>query len=321
MILLNKNCIVSFSYASDYFFKTPLSKSTVKLKKFSLSLPKVPPYNSVIIRAMKQLIFLHFCLAAFLYTEGGYAQGVFEKKDIAPSPTDSSYYSDALDSLDQAFAVPQKPYKSPYLEAQKAYLSEPIEAKTVDTAIWNKAKEGLDYSNDKLKKEKPTQTSFNPLWAVVFEFLKWFFIIGAVVLLAYLILRFVGEGNIFSSRKRRLADPSVQIDLDNVEENLETAELDPLIRQAILDKNFTLAVRLYYLAILKELHLKGDIAWKKDKTNRTYLGEMRENRFFEAFRTATSIFEKVWYGSQTIDERSFTVIQPDFQSLLKGVRV
>ena len=170
------------------------------------------------------------------------------------------------------------------------------------------------------QKTDKANTSVNPMWGVVFEFLKWFFIIGAVVLVAYLILRFVGEGNIFGTKKRRISDPSVKIDLEHIEENLDTAELDPLIRQAIADKNYTLAVRLYYLAILKELHIKGDIAWKKDKTNRTYLREMRENPFFEPFRNATSIFERVWYGSQSVDERNFTMIQPDFQNLLKSLR-
>jgi hypothetical protein len=264
-----------------------------------------------------------FLLSTVLYTEGVFAQGSFDKKDYQPIiPEDSLEISDLNDTSEYAPISPISPKKrsNPYEAAEKKYLAEPIETAKVSPSNWEKAKAGIDYSSDKLNKPKEDNTSFNANWMVVFELLKWFFIIGAVVLLAYLILRFVGEGNIFGTKKRRISDPSVEIDLTEIEENLDTADLDPLIRKAIADGNYTLAVRLYYLAILKELHLKGDIDWKKDKTNRIYLREMRENRFFEPFRNTTSVFERVWYGNQTIDENKFEVIQPDFQSLLKSLR-
>ncbi len=256
-----------------------------------------------------------------LYTEGGYAQGLFEKKDIQPSSPPDSLVFDDSDMLENVLTLPQERRESPYATAQHEYLSQPLESKSIDKNRWEQAKSGINYSNDKVEKQKKqTNTAFNPMWGVLFEFLKWFFIIGAIALLAYLIIRFVGEGNIFGPKKRRITDPSVQIDLEHIEENLEKAELDPLINQAIADKNYTLAIRLYYLAILKELHTKGDIAWKKDKTNRIYVREMREHRFSESFRSTTTVFERVWYGSQIIDENRFTLIQPDFQNLLKSLR-
>lgn len=269
---------------------------------------------------MKQLFFIFFMAFTLLYTEGGYAQGLFEKKDIEPTASDSFVYTET-DTLENGITLPQGRKESPYAAAQQEYLSQPMESKSIDKNRWEQAKSGINYNTDKVEKQKQeTHTGFNPMWGVLFEFLKWFFIICAIVLLAYLIIRFVGEGNIFGTKKRRIADPSVQIDLEHIEENLEIAELDPLINQAITDKNYTLAIRLYYLAILKELHIKGDIAWKKDKTNRIYVREMREHRFFEPFRTTTTVFERVWYGSQTIDEKRFALMQPDFQNLLKSLR-
>ncbi len=270
---------------------------------------------------MKQLFFILFMASTLLYTEGGYAQGLFEKKDIQPTASDSFVY-DETDTLENVLNLPKERSESPYATAQQAYLSQPLESKSIDKNRWEQAKSGINYSNDKVEKQQKqtNSSSFNPMWGVLFEFLKWFFIIGAITLLAYLITRFVGEGNILGTKKRRIADPSVEIDLEHIEENLEIAELDPLINQAIADKNYTLAIRLYYLAILKELHAKGDIAWKKDKTNRIYVREMREHRFSEPFRSTTTVFERVWYGSQTIDENRFTLIQPDFQNLLKSLR-
>ena len=270
---------------------------------------------------MKRLVSIFFCTYLLLHTEGGYAQDSYDKQHIQPNVTDSVFY-EATDSLINTITIPKKHRKSPFAAAQQEYLHQPLESKSFDKNHWEQAKSGIDYSTDKIEKRKKETSprGFNPIWGVLIVFLKWFFIIGSVVLLAYLILRFVGEGNIFGTKKRRITDPSVQIDLEHIEEHLETAELDPLINQAIADKNYTLAIRLYYLAILKELHLKGDIEWKKDKTNRMYVREMREHRFFEPFRSTTSTFERVWYGSQTIDERQFDIIQPNFQRLLKSIQ-
>jgi Domain of unknown function (DUF4129) len=296
-----------------------------------------------------KLFYILFFASTLFYTEGSLAQGVFDPKDIKPPVS----IADSLDENDDDVIerdenddfVPQRRRVSPYSEAQKQYLAQPLESKNIQKSNWERAKEGLDYSTDKMKKNKKKDKdkdeengygqggqrqsnreeegrsiALSSMWLGLFGILKWVLIIGAIVLLAYLILRFVGEGNIFGSRKRSISDPSVQIDLEHIEENLETAELDPLIRKAIADKNYTLAVRLYYLAILKELHLKGAIDWKKDKTNRTYVREMRESPFFEPFRNTTAVFERVWYGSQTIDERGFELVQPDFQSLLKRIQ-
>jgi hypothetical protein len=269
---------------------------------------------------MKKLIYILLFAYTLFYTEGAvYAQDFFDKKDIQPIMPDSTMY-DENDTIEDEERVPPKQRIKLYANAEKQYLSQPLETQKVGQKNWEQAKAGIDYSKDKFEKRKESNASFNPIWITLFEILKWLFIIGAIVLLAYLILRFVGEGNIFGTRKRRISDPSVQIDLEHIEENLDTAELDPLIKKAIGDKNYTLAVRLYYLAILKELHIKGDIAWKKDKTNRVYLREMREHTFFEPFRNTTTVFERVWYGSQTIDEQKFDLIQPDFQSLLKSLR-
>ncbi len=270
---------------------------------------------------MQRLVSIFFCTYLLLPTEGGYAQDFYDKQNIQPNVTDSIFY-EATDSLINTITIPKEHRKSPFAAAQQEYLQQPLESKNFDKNRWEQAKLGIDYSSDKIEKRKKETSprGFNPMWGVLIVFLKWFFIIGAIVLLAYLILRFVGEGNIFGTKKRRIIDPSVQIDLEHIEEHLETAELDPLIQKAISEKNYTLAIRLYYLAILKELHLKGDIEWKKDKTNRMYVREMREHRFFEPFRDTTSIFERVWYGSQTIGEKQFGIIQPNFQSLLKSIQ-
>ena len=123
---------------------------------------------------MKQHFYLLFCTFLLLHTEGGIAQGFFEKKDIQPSSPDSLFFVET-DSLEDAVIIPNKHRASPYTAAQQEYLSQPLESKSIDKNRWEQAKSGIDYSNDKVEKQKQTaNTGFNPMWGVLIVFLKWF---------------------------------------------------------------------------------------------------------------------------------------------------
>ena len=269
---------------------------------------------------MKYLAFLLFFT---FYTEGS----LLAQETTIPYPTE--YAADSLDTsednVETDAPVRKYPYVSPYAAAQEKYNEEPINRRDVDAEKWRKATDGIDYSADKVKERKQKQGNnsggdYLGLGMALIVFLKYFFIIGGILLIAFLIYRFVGEGNIFSDRSRKLGVNSEEIDLNNIEDNLETAELDPIIKKAIAAKNFPLATRLYYLAILKELTLAGAITWKKDKTNRIYVREMQPHRLMEQFRHVTSIFERVWYGDSVLEESGFESIQPSFQNLLNETR-
>jgi hypothetical protein len=269
---------------------------------------------------MKYIVFLLFLC---LYTEGSLSaqQPTILDKNFTP---DSTVLDNAMEEEDTA--TDNRPRVSPYAAAQAKYNQEAIDRRDIDAEKWRKATAGIDYSDDKVEEEKQRRRRSNggegtaALAGAFLLFLKWFFILGGIALVAFLIYRFVGEGNIFSG-SRKIGVDSEEIDLNNIEENLEIAELDPIIKKAIAAKNFPLAIRLYYLAILKELTLAGAIKWKKDKTNRIYVQEMQPHPLMATFRHVTTIFERVWYGDTALDEAGFEQIQPSFQNLLKETRV
>ena len=264
---------------------------------------------------MKYLAFLFFFT---FYTEGSLlAQDpIYTQEGVTIDSVNTSE-----DNVETDAPVRKYPYVSPYAAAQEKYNKEPINRRDVDAEKWRKATDGIDYSADKIKQRKQSNGGdYGGLAVALIVFLKYFFIIGGILLIAFLIYRFVGEGNIFNDRSRKLGVNSEEIDLNNIEDNLETAELDPIIKKAIAAKNFPLAIRLYYLAILKELTLAAAITWKKDKTNRIYVREMQPHRLMEQFRHVTSIFERVWYGDSVLDESGFESIQPSFQNLLNETR-
>lgn len=269
---------------------------------------------------------LIFSLFFLLNTEG-VAQDVVDSITTPPieKPLENTDGDDADDAeYEEALAKAEKAYQD---NLQK-YYDENLQQKDFDKDAWHKATNGLDYTieaeKEKEKEKKRTnksQSSTANISPAFIAFLKWFFIVGAIVLLGYLIYRFVDGGNVFGNNSRRINLPSAGIDLEELEENLEQSDdIEPLIRKAIEKKEYAIAVRLYYLAILKELSLKNVIEFKKDKTNRTYVREMRTHTLHEPFKNMTTMFERVWYGDTRLDEATFMGIQPAFRDLLNQAK-
>ena len=217
------------------------------------------------------------------------------------------------------------------------YLQSEFVEKEMSESTWSNAKSGLDYSNHKTNKKKkdaneavddgdysgaveedesalPAEGSF---WSGFFKFL---FIAMAVIILAFIIANMVGaEGwALAPSNKKIKPQTAIPISLANIEERIHESDLDRYIREALDKENYPMAVRLYYLAIIKELSLKKFIKWKKDKTNRDYIRELSTTDWHSNFRSVTAMFEKVWYGKKELGGMDFRAsVQPQFQNMLK----
>ena len=110
------------------------------------------------------------------------------------------------------------------------------------------------------------------------------------------------------------------INLEKIEENLHRADLESFILQALKQEEYALALRLYYLSILKELSQRKAIHWKREKTNRQYVWEMRQSPLSGAFEEVTRIFEQAWYGGRQMDKREYQALEPKFRMLAGKVK-
>jgi len=199
-----------------------------------------------------------------------------------------------------------------------------------DKTEWERVTKDIDYSSDtakerKKKDEKSTDQGGEAGGGGSSRFfeggnasgiMKFIIIVLAVVVVALLLRSLLG----LNKPKNKKINKKVEaIDLERIEENIHEANLDDFIRQALEQQQFALAIRLYYLAILKELSLKNAIHWKKDKTNKDYLREMRQTDLFGDFRELTAIFERVWYGESPIHAREFHQLEPRFRRMMQQI--
>ena len=108
---------------------------------------------------------------------------------------------------------------------------------------------------------------------------------------------------------------------ENKFENLTITktELELALEAAIKNKNYREAVRIYFIAVIKEMKDRSWIRWEKKKTNYHYINEITGRQQQPDFITATRAFEIVWYGNRSLAENEYNQIEPLFKKLLKSI--
>lgn len=199
-----------------------------------------------------------------------------------------------------------------------------IQRRDFQQSEWRRATQGIDYSDDVMKESKPKEqpqgdrpaydwSKFGGNAAPVLKVLS---IILLVIALAFLIRSLLG----LNQPRNRQVQPVLSVDeLAQLDENLHTADLDDFIQRALAEGDFTLAIRLYYLAILKELSLQHIIIWKKDKTNRDYLREMSRTKSAMEFSEITLLFERIRYGNVVLQQADYEQLEPKFKQFIRQI--
>jgi len=99
-------------------------------------------------------------------------------------------------------------------------------------------------------------------------------------------------------------------------EEVITAEsdFDRLVREAVQQRNFRLAVRYHYLQTLHLLAEKNYLQLAGDKTNYQYVHELADAVRQNEFASLTLNYEYAWYGEFAIDELLYLKIKSAFQA-------
>ena len=150
-----------------------------------------------------------------------------------------------------------------------------------------------------------------------FSFLKYIIEAAAVVLLIFIIIKLAGL-NISNIFNRDATE--IQVPYSESLENIHQITFDEEIEKALSQRNYRLAIRLLYLSTLKQLNDAHLIQWQLEKTNSTYLNELRDATQRQSFGILTRQFEYVWYGDFPVDGQSFQNINTlfhDFKMMLK----
>ncbi len=140
---------------------------------------------------------------------------------------------------------------------------------------------------------------FNSIFGIIF----WIVAIG---LFGYLVYRLFLSNSSFFARNRKNVSADIQVTTE------DTNDPDAMIRNAIRNGNYRLAVRYLYLQALQRLSERKFIEINANKTNYEYVNEVRKHKFANEFASLTLQYEYVWYGEYPVDGRLFEQIQEGF---------
>jgi hypothetical protein len=147
----------------------------------------------------------------------------------------------------------------------------------------------------------PLAPSYNGFWRWVI-----YGLLAAAVVFVVLKLLEVDLTRAFGRAPRRAA-----LAYETLGENIHELDFPAQLRAAEEAGNFRLAVRLGYLALLKQLSDRALIEWQPDKTNQAYLRELASQRpaLRPAFAEATRQFEYVWYGELALTPALYAAVR------------
>lgn len=162
------------------------------------------------------------------------------------------------------------------------------------------------------EKQQEPESSAGNSWlsslfaSVVFQAILWIFAISFVLFILYRL--FLAEG---AFRKKTTSSnvvaPAAEEEVIDSESDFEL-----LIKQAVQQGNFRLAIRYQYLQTLHKLADKQLVQMAADKTNYQYVREISNQNYQNDFAALTLNYEYVWYGEFAIDEITYRRLENGF---------
>ena len=175
-----------------------------------------------------------------------------------------------------------------------------------------------DYEDFNTKKPKINEDNNASNILVNLGYFSWLFYIVlfiAVVGLIYILLKEGGSGWFFLKGQTKI-DTSVDI----TSANIETTDIHALITQAETNQDYRLAIRYYYLLVLKTLSLKNHIKFEDDKTNADYLNATKSKPFSGAFQYTSYVYNYIWYGEFPLNNQQYILAKDTFVTLINQIK-
>lgn len=210
----------------------------------------------------------------------------------------------------------------------------PLEIKKITNEDLQTFKDNPDFNYEVIESNPSWWDNFLTwLWNLLLHFFQWLFGVEKAAgflaeffswipyiflgLLLFLLIKFflnVNARSLLYSKKNQSS-----VTLSEEEHIIKNEDIQQLIQEAIQQKDYRLAIRYYYLHILKMLSDGEFIEWQLQKTNADYISEIEEPELKQPFGHITWLYDYIWYGEFDIDEVKYTRLEPTFTSFKKRI--
>ncbi|MEO0898521.1 MAG: DUF4129 domain-containing protein [Bacteroidota bacterium] len=139
-------------------------------------------------------------------------------------------------------------------------------------------------------------------------------IIVALIMIAALLIReYSGQ----SRRNKELSNKGLQLEFDPRILDINKESFDQRIIDAEQAKDYRLAIRWRFLALLKKLNEGKRIIWQINKTNRDYYREIKNELEKDQFDDLALVYDYAWYGDFLVNESQYNKVKESFGRLMK----
>ena len=147
--------------------------------------------------------------------------------------------------------------------------------------------------------------------------LKIFYVVIFLLVVYFIVKAIINkEGNWVFGKS---SDKSI-IPVTDIENNIYETDFKTLIATAENENNHRLAIRYYYLWLLKTLSEAEIIDYDVEKTNSDYYFEIKQEDTKEEFSYTSYLYNYIWYGEFDIDESQFHKAKTAFTQFLKSIK-
>lgn len=144
--------------------------------------------------------------------------------------------------------------------------------------------------------------------------LKIFYVVIFILVVFFIVKAIINkEGNWVFGKS---SDKSL-IPVMDIESNIYEADFKALIKTAESENNYRLAIRYYYLWLLKTLSEAEIIDYDVEKTNSDYYLEIEKEETKKEFSYTSYLYNYIWYGEFDIDDHQFNKAKDAFTQFLR----
>ncbi len=224
--------------------------------------------------------------------------------------TNTSLYSEKDIKIDNSAITPLQfnpQFKENYKESAFQY-----EIKAADKGAWDRFKEWLSYWFKKLFGLSDGVS--NNAVDVTIKIIAALVVLYVIYLIVKVILNKEGQWIFGKSTTKKI------IHHDDIERNLQHVDFEKLIASTLKSGNQRLAIRYYYLWLLKKMSEKHIIDWNPEKTNSDYLYEIKNESLKNDFSYVSYLYNYIWYGEFEITQTRFESIKKTFETIVQSVK-
>jgi len=110
------------------------------------------------------------------------------------------------------------------------------------------------------------------------------------------------------------------IPVTDIENNIHTTDFKQLIADAEQQNNYRLAIRYYYLWLLKSLTNAQLIDYDVEKTNSDYYNEITSKTIKDEFSYTAYLYNYIWYGEFDVNQEQFAKAKQAFVKFLNSIK-